>query len=83
MKLNIADEDTVGHTKVRCTEPVKDANDGGYGAGGDTGGFDAPAGGEDFTAPAAGGDEWAAGPTDTWAVAPAAATVGGGVQEGW
>lgn len=83
MKLHYADEETVGHTKVRCTEPVKEANDGGYGAGGDTGGFETPVGREDFSAPAAGGgDAWAAEPTDAWAV-PAAATVGGGVQDGW
>lgn len=84
MKLHHADEEIVGHTKVRCTEPVKEANYGGYGAGGDTGGFDAPGIGEDFAAPAAaGGDAWAAGPTDAWATVPAAATVGGGVPDGW
>ena len=72
----------MGHTKVRCTEPAKEVDDGGFG-GGDTGGFDAPAGGEDFAAPAAGGDAWTAAPTNDWATVPAATTVGGGGQDGW
>lgn len=73
----------MGHTKVRCKEPIKEVDDGGFGAGGDTGGFEAPAGGEDFTAPAAGGDAWAPGATDEWGTAPAAVAVGGGGQDGW
>ncbi len=77
----------VGHTKVRCKEPIKATDDGGFGTGGDTGGFDAPAGGEDSAAPAAGGgDAWAAdsgGAIDEWGTAPTAATVGGGGQSDW
>lgn len=77
----------MGHTKVRCKEPIKEVDDGGFGAGGDTGGSDAPAGGEDFAAPAAeGGDAWAAGSgggTDSWGTVPVATTVGGGGQDGW
>ena len=74
--LHFADEETVGHTKVRCKEPAKEADDGGFDAGGDNGGFDAPAGGDDFAAPSAGGgDSWAAATPDTWSAAPAAAAV--------
>ena len=74
----------MGHTKVKCKEPVKEADDGGFGAGGDNGGFDAPADGDDFAAASAGGgDSWAVTKADSWATAPAAATVGGGGQVGW
>ena len=73
MKFNFANPEVVGHTKVRCPEPVKEADDGGFGDGGE--GFAAPAAG--------GGDEWVAPDTGDWAAAPAAATVGGGGQEGW
>ena len=73
----------MGHTKVRCKEPIKEADDGGFGAGGDNGGFDAPTGGDDVASPSAGGDEWAVAVKDPWAAAPAAATVGGGGQGGW
>ena len=67
----------VGHTKTRCKEPIKEAGNGGYGGTDDaTGGYDAPANGDDFAAPAAGY-------TDEWGTAPAAVTVGGGVQDGW
>ncbi len=85
--IEFADKKIVGHTKVRCKEPIKEVDDGGFGAGGDTGGSDAPAGGEDFAAPAAeGGDAWAAGSgggTDSWGTVPVATTVGGGGQDGW
>ena len=77
---------TVGHTKVRCKEPVKEVDDGGFGAGGDTGGFDAPAENDDFAAPAAGGgDEWApsSGGGEQWATAPEPVSVGGGGDDGW
>lgn len=87
IELRLADNKTVGHTKVRCKEPIKAIDDGGFGAGGDTGGFDAPAGGDDFAAPAAGGgDEWAAGgATDNWGTTSPAVTGGGGGggQDGW
>ena len=74
----------MGHTKSRCKEPIKEVDDGGFGAGDETGGFDAPAGGEDIAAPATGGgDAWAPGATDEWGTAPAATTVGGGGQDGW
>lgn len=86
-ELHFADKKAVGHTKVRCKEPIREVDDGGFGASGDTGGFDAPVSGEDFAAPAAGGvDEWAAGSggaTDDWGTAPAATTVGGGGQDNW
>ena len=81
----------MGHTKVRCKEPIKE-DDGGFGAGGDSGGLDAATNGDnggfgDFGAPAAGGGEtWEAsgGAHDSWTVAPAATTVGGGgVTDGW
>ena len=79
-RIACADKKIVGHTKVRCKEPIKEVDDdGGFGAGGDTGGFDAP--------PAVGGgDAWAAGSggaTDEWGTAPAATTVGGGGSDGW
>lgn len=87
IELHFADKKTVGHTKVRCKEPIKEVDDGGFGTGGDTGGFDAAAGGEDVAAPAAGGgDAWAVGSggaTDEWGTAPAATTVGGGGQSDW
>ena len=84
IELHFADKETVGHTKARCKEPIKEMDDGGFGAGGDSGGFDAHSGGEGLAAPAAGGgDAWAAGGGDEWGSAPAAATVGGGGQDGW
>ena len=83
-RLHFADEEIVGHTRVRCKEPVKEADDGGFGAGGDNGGFDAPAGGDESAAPSAGGgDSWTVATTDRWAPTPAAATVGGGGQDAW
>ncbi|KAL9132800.1 MAG: hypothetical protein Q9175_006028 [Cornicularia normoerica] len=86
-KVKCSNCDQMGHTKARCKEPIKEVDDGGFGAGGDTGGFDAPAGGDDFAAPATGGgDAWAArsgGATGDWGTAPAATTVGGGGQDGW
>lgn len=84
--MHFADRKIVGHTKSRCKEPIKEADDGGFGAGGDTGGFDATAGGDDLVAPSTiGGDAWAtgSGAIDDWGTAPAAMTVGGGGQDGW
>ena len=89
IELPFTNKKTVGHTKSRCKEPIKEADDGGFGAGGDTGDFGASAGGNDFAAPApaaGGGDAWGAGSggaTDEWGTAPAATTVGGGGQDGW
>ncbi|KAL9066974.1 MAG: hypothetical protein Q9161_007218 [Pseudevernia consocians] len=87
-KVKCSNCDQMGHTKSRCKEPIKEVDDGGYGAGGGMRGFDGPAGGEGFEAPAAGGgDAWAAGPggaTDGWGTVPVATTVGGGgVQDDW
>ena len=77
-RVHFADMKTVGHTKARCKEPIKEADDGGFGAGSDTGGFGAPAAG--------GGDGWAAesgGAIDDWGTQPAAMIAGGGDQVGW
>lgn len=97
IELQFADGNTVGHTKVRCKEPLK-IEDGGYGAAGDTGGVDVPADGDtggfdaaasggDFAAPTAGGgDDWTAGSggaTDEWGTAPATTTVGGEGGGSW
>lgn len=78
---------TVGHTKVRCQEPLK-ADDGGFGNGsGGAGDFDAPAAGGidlDDAATAGGGDNWGpvsgASGKDNWAATPAVVTTGAG---GW
>ena len=70
----------MGHTKVRCPEPVKEADDGGFGATEGTGGYDAP---EGSGATTAGGDEWAVAAPSGWTTAPPATTVGGGGQDGW
>ena len=85
IKSLFANERIVGHTKVRCKEPIKEVDDGGFGTGGETGGFDASAGRKTIEAPAAGGgDAWGGGSGgDDWGVAPAATTVGGGGDSGW